>query len=62
MAGEARPLEECYVCGKYTGRAGRADDSIYCECGAGPFCEECWDGHWCLEREATESMPFVDDR
>jgi len=39
-------MEECAECGKRTGRAGRAEDSIFCEdCEAGPFCSECWDGH-----------------
>lgn len=27
-----RPLEHCCLCGDETGRAGRADDSIYLEC------------------------------
>ena len=37
-------LERCYACDEPTGRAGRADDSLFCaECDAGPFCEECWD-------------------
>ena len=34
--------ETCSVCGEMTGRAGRADDSIYTEDGVGPFCESCW--------------------
>ncbi len=42
-------LERCCSCDEPTGRAGRADDSLYCECGAGPFCEDCWDEHECPE-------------
>lgn len=38
-------LERCCNCDEPTGRAGRADDSLYCECGEGPFCEDCWDEH-----------------
>lgn len=39
-------FEECCVCGSHTGRAGRGDDSIYCDdCDMGPFCEGCWHQH-----------------
>lgn len=38
-------LEYCFYCGEPTDRAG--EDSIYCECEAGPFCEECWGLHNC---------------
>lgn len=37
--------ERCWDCDDPTGRAGRCDDSIYCDCGLGPFCEECWGIH-----------------
>ena len=44
--------EYCTVCSSRTGRAGRGEDSIYCdECEeargleVGPFCEECWENH-----------------
>lgn len=38
--------EHCSQCGERTGRAGRGEDSIYCdECEAGPFCEQCWREH-----------------
>ena len=41
-----KTIETCCVCDEPTGRAGRADDSLYCdECDVGPFCEECWDDH-----------------
>uniref|UniRef100_A0A6M3LX22 RING-type domain-containing protein n=1 Tax=viral metagenome TaxID=1070528 RepID=A0A6M3LX22_9ZZZZ len=40
-------LEYCLACGEPTGRAGRGDDSIYCDCGSGPFCIECWRCHIC---------------
>jgi hypothetical protein len=40
------PLERCYKCDEPTGRAGRSDDSLYCdECGQGPFCSECMEQH-----------------
>ena len=35
-------LEYCCECGAATGRAGRADDSIFTEDGDGPYCFECW--------------------
>ena len=37
-------LEHCFRCGAATGRAGPAEDSIYCECcdPDGPWCEECY--------------------
>ncbi len=41
----ARPLEYCFVCEQPTGRAGQSEDSFYCTCDKGPFCEECWDAH-----------------
>lgn len=49
-------LEYCFLCGEQTGRAGRADDSIYCECGAGPFCLECWHGHSCEWKDNVEPV------
>jgi hypothetical protein len=39
-------METCCDCGGRTGRAGRGDDSIYCDqCDEGPFCSECWKLH-----------------
>lgn len=39
-------LEECCECDEPTGRAGKGEDSIYCdECEEGPFCSECWAKH-----------------
>ena len=39
-------LEECCKCDEATGRAGKGEDSIYCdECEQGPFCSECWGKH-----------------
>ena len=37
-----RPYELCCVCGEATGRAGKAEDSLYID-EDGPFCEECYD-------------------
>lgn len=34
--------ECCWSCDDPTGRAGRADDSLYDEDGGGPYCEDCW--------------------
>lgn len=48
-------LEYCCVCDEPTGRAGAGDDSLYCGCDCGPFCETCWDGHWCPEREVEDA-------
>ncbi len=53
MAKELR-LEMCCVCDEPTGRAGKGDDSIYCNCGAGPFCLECYHGHWCSDKEIED--------
>lgn len=37
--------ELCFACGDPTGRAGRGEDSIYCDhCGSGPWCFECFSG------------------
>ena len=39
------------MCDDTTGRAGRGEDSIYCDIceeydkPSGPFCPDCWDGH-----------------
>jgi len=35
-------LEHCFKCESPTGRAGRAEDSLYAENGDGPYCENCW--------------------
>ena len=37
-----RDIEMCCNCNSPTGKAGRGDDSIYCECGDGPFCLDCY--------------------
>lgn len=36
-------LERCCECDATTGRGGKQDDSLYCDDGQGPFCEECWE-------------------
>ena len=50
------PVEHCCDCDAVTGRAGRGDDSIYCNCGRGPFCSECWKEHQeqCPDAEKEE--------
>lgn len=35
-------LEICRQCEGATGRAGRADDSLYTDNDWGPYCEDCW--------------------
>ena len=35
-------VELCWLCDEPTGRAGKAEDSLYRE-EVGPYCEECWD-------------------
>ena len=47
-----RPTAECFEtcceCDGLTDRAGRGEDSLYCEdCEAGPFCNNCFDKHTC---------------
>lgn len=36
-------LEYCRDCGEPTGNAGRGDDSLYTDDGAGPFCAACFE-------------------
>jgi len=36
-------IEICVKCGEPTGRAGRADDSLYDENDNGPYCWECFE-------------------
>ena len=38
-------IEVCCNCGDPTGKAGPMDDSVYCQCGVGPFCDNCDDQH-----------------
>ena len=39
-------LEYCVECGTPTGRAGRGEDSLYCEsCAVGPLCWPCFEPH-----------------
>jgi len=47
--------EYCCDCGCETGKAGRGEDSIYCDlCDSGPFCEECFDKHRCTQELQKE--------
>ena len=52
------PLEYCLACGEPTEKAGPGDGSLYCNCGSGPFCQECYDNHICDEKDADD----VDER
>ena len=38
----ATEYETCFLCGSETGRAGKADDSIYSDDGRDPWCECCF--------------------
>ena len=41
-----RPLEYCFICDEPTGRAGKGEDSLYCdECDKGPYCPDCFRKH-----------------
>lgn len=41
----SQTLEYCRECGQPTERAGRSDDSIYCDnCDSGPWCWACFSG------------------
>lgn len=45
-------IEYCTTCGEPTGRAGRSEDSIYCDhCDEGPFCVSCLDAHGCTVKQ-----------
>ena len=47
-----RSLEHCFKCNDLTGRAGKADDSLYCYgCDTGPYCPECWELHHAADKE-----------
>ena len=55
--------EYCFECSEPTGRAGKYEDSLYCdECPIedgqtqGPFCEECFDLHSAKHRRVEESI------
>ena len=46
-------VEYCCACDEPTGRAGKGDDSLYCEvCGRGPYCSECFEEHEALDHHA----------
>ena len=49
-------LEMCCECDDPTGYAGIHDDSYYCACGKGPFCDECWASHQSQCDEAEEHV------
>ena len=39
-------LEKCVLCDEPTGRAGKGEDSLYCEvCEKGPLCSGCSENH-----------------
>ena len=42
-------LELCCYCDNPTGNAGEDDDSLYCDCGEGPFCDRCFERHMNFE-------------
>ena len=49
-----RTYERCDICDELTGRAGKGEDSLYCdECDKGPFCSECHDIHRADDRLAS---------
>ena len=35
-------MERCCYCDRFTGNAGRGEDSLYSEDGEGPFCYQCF--------------------
>ena len=44
--GKVLMMERCCSCDEYTGRAGKGEDSLYCdEHDSGPYCEDCWETH-----------------
>lgn len=47
MSPKSRPLERCCYCDEPTGKAGAGEGSLYCTCGCGPFCEECYQTQLC---------------
>jgi len=39
-------FEMCIVCDEPTDKAGKCEDSNYCdECGNGPYCDKCFSEH-----------------
>lgn len=40
----SKRIERCFLCDEPTGRAGKAEDSLYkWDDGSGPYCELCWE-------------------
>lgn len=52
-----RPLEYCCICDEPTGRAGKAEDSLYLETDEGPFCLECWEEMRCSSCNGEGKIP-----
>ena len=50
--------EHCWICEAETGRAGRAEDSIYDLADEGPYCEDCYKTHLDRFEEPPESAPI----
>ncbi len=48
--------ELCCQCDSPTGRAGRADDSLYIESDWGPYCTDCWGDAEYWRRIADENI------
>lgn len=59
-----RPLELCCKCEAATDKAGISDDSLYCPCGIGPFCEDCYSNHIveCNEQLQAKLDEIMNDR
>lgn len=62
-----RPPERCSMCDDFTGHAGAGEDSLYCECGTGPFCCDCLPEHqntcgeWKSGEWETKDVPYRED-
>jgi hypothetical protein len=53
---DVKRYEHCFVCDDLTGKAGRADDSLYIN-SVGPFCENCYDERLVQCAESVDADP-----
>lgn len=57
----SKGLERCCDCDEPTGRAGRADDSLYTDEGKGPYCPACWDKNHGELVETMSDLKLIDE-
>lgn len=54
-------LELCFICDEPTERAGKGEDSLYCdECDKGPYCPDCFRMHHESDEIAPQLRATID--